>query len=1221
MIKTKDGYAKLIENKFTGNEYSLLKSNGDVWEVNKNKNNEINKIVRTDTEGSLPVDILKVSKQIYLDKKDAIIYRLGASSQFYNGRDTALIKTTSYSSNSTIYSIKSSGGSWDMSVSSNKLKLYYISDSCYINQSGISNTDYYELTFPERSGTLALISDVPVFDIIAGGSRATTSAGIKDPYINLTSKIIKKDGSETISSLGQVRLKGVGSTTVNSDSSDNVTINSIIYKAGTGLETVDSGDTVITKTINVKLGYQSSNDKYAVQNHTSGLFVQVPWRTISIEGASISRKILNFVQGNNISFTKNSYTNSDGNEVLDLTINAHDTLYTAGPGLTLTNLQFKVNAGTDDKVNRIYGVEVGKTEGDPNYNNLYVTTPWIEYTNGDGITITNSADDKYSKVITHGNTSNVDTTKAFGPTTKVTGSDSNTINIPQLQVDDFGHVVALKEYEYTSKDTTYEFADGENCFYVTPLNGTKKTVKVTPITKDFIIKADSTELCNYDGTEKTTITFKVKNNLKITGDTSTGIIEIDGEHTHNYAGSSEPGGAANSVKKELIVQIKKETFEELYKYNGSEEKKLTFVAGENVSIEGTTTGTVKISAIDTTYKVGNQLTLSEDGKNTINLTVIEGLTKGKYGTKDDTVGSNNTTIKIPYFTINEYGRIIECKDITYTSVDTIYGATDGIMLDTTEGKYKHTNSIDKKTKYGSTKTTASSAGGTIIVTDIKYDDQGHITESTDRTITLSQDHVKNTVGKEKGTDVNGGSVITIPYITTNSDGHVANLGTFKHTITGFVTSITPGIGLTGTEGDSAITTSGTINLIAATNTELGGIKIGYSTSATNQNYAVSLDTSNKAYVKVPWTDKSVTSVSTHYSPTTDSTKQLDASTTTTTNITTSSNAVNVVVGLQRDAAGHVTGVVSKKIYSTDENTRYSNGTGLDLSAANVFSLKTAGVHGTNGAQIGGIKVAKDNSSYSVTVNTSSISSNVTAGKYYGVEIDKNDKAFVYVPWEKGSYTLPAASSSNLGGIKIGYSENGYNYAVQLNNQNQAYVNVPWENSWRPITNTYYGTSTSTSLSQKGAKQLYDDLHDLIPSDLSLTETGSSYQPIYIDDEGVPTQCSSKYRGSLHFTSGSSGTVYCYQFGPIVILQGHIRNIDTTKTSVSNYLFTLPDSCPAPQDVMGFAIVQRNGYSNDRNTVIRISTSGIGYVDPYYSDYSIDGNYSKYGYYLQVCYII
>lgn len=55
-----------------------------------------------------------------------------------------------------------------------------------------------------------------------------------------------------------------------------------------------------------------------------------------------------------------------------------------------------------------------------------------------------------------------------------------------------------------------------------------------------------------------------------------------------------------------------------------------------------------------------------------------------------------------------------------------------------DGTLNHSNSIIAKTAYGSAATTASADGGTITLTDVQYDAQGHITGSTDRTITLSQ---------------------------------------------------------------------------------------------------------------------------------------------------------------------------------------------------------------------------------------------------------------------------------------------------------------------------------------------------------------------------------------------------------------------------------------------------------------------------------------------------
>lgn len=52
-------------------------------------------------------------------------------------------------------------------------------------------------------------------------------------------------------------------------------------------------------------------------------------------------------------------------------------------------------------------------------------------------------------------------------------------------------------------------------------------------------------------------------------------------------------------------------------------------------------------------------------------------------------------------------------------------------------------------------------------------------------------------------------------------------------------------------------------------------------------------------------------------------------------------------------------------------------------------------------------------------------------------------------------SVPAADSSNYGGIKLGYSQNNKNYPVVLDGNGKAYVNVPWT-----------GGGTATSLSTR-----------------------------------------------------------------------------------------------------------------------------------------------------------
>ena len=59
-----------------------------------------------------------------------------------------------------------------------------------------------------------------------------------------------------------------------------------------------------------------------------------------------------------------------------------------------------------------------------------------------------------------------------------------------------------------------------------------------------------------------------------------------------------------------------------------------------------------------------------------------------------------------------------------------------------------------------------------------------------------------------------------------------------------------------------------------------------------------------------------------------------------------------------------------------------------------------------------------------------------------------------------NYSLPIATTSVLGGVKIGYTASGKNYPVQLSNE-QMYVNVPWTDT---DTNTTYSAGTGLSLS-------------------------------------------------------------------------------------------------------------------------------------------------------------
>lgn len=136
---------------------------------------------------------------------------------------------------------------------------------------------------------------------------------------------------------------------------------------------------------------------------------------------------------------------------------------------------------------------------------------------------------------------------------------------------------------------------------------------------------------------------------------------------------------------------------------------------------------------------------------------------------------------------------------------------------------------------------------------------------------------------------------------------------------GTITSITPGTGLTGTSSDSAITTSGTINLKTAATGEIGGIMIGYTKSG--KNYPVELDSSNKAYVNVPWTDNNTKLTAVNYT----ATPQTDSTT----------DTISVVTEV-----GNATGTTGSSVTGTYKTQNVYTKTYVDAVKTRVSTLET-----------------------------------------------------------------------------------------------------------------------------------------------------------------------------------------------------------------------------------------------------------------------------------------
>lgn len=104
------------------------------------------------------------------------------------------------------------------------------------------------------------------------------------------------------------------------------------------------------------------------------------------------------------------------------------------------------------------------------------------------------------------------------------------------------------------------------------------------------------------------------------------------------------------------------------------------------------------------------------------------------------------------------------------------------------------------------------------------------------------------------------------------------------------------------------------------------------------------------------------------------------------------------------------------------------------------------------------------------------------GKKYPVQLGTGtdaDKAYVEVPWTDTQYSLPVAADDTFGGIRLNFVTSGKNYPVKLTEDGDAYVHVPWTD-----TNTIYAadegidiTNNVISWTPQAASNLSDALHD------------------------------------------------------------------------------------------------------------------------------------------------
>jgi len=231
-------------------------------------------------------------------------------------------------------------------------------------------------------------------------------------------------------------------------------------------------------------------------------------------------------------------------------------------------------------------------------------------------------------------------------------------------------------------------------------------------------------------------------------------------------------------------------------------------------------------------------------------------------------------------------------------------------------------------KVGST-AAASGLGATVNVPYLQANEYGHITTAGEYTLT------NVTSAEVAGVKVNNAS--TADYASNLIGAAATNYLQANDIKAGTGILVSTAAGVTTVSADLATTTK--YNGAAAT------VTAAQSTAVASRVYAVQPDKNGDLAVYIPWTDTNtkVTSVGNHYTPTSSETFS-PAAGGTTTNI--SDGVINYIAGLQKDAAGHITGVVSSSI-KADKNVNYYTTASNRTTAATSFQVSFNRNDGTN----------------------------------------------------------------------------------------------------------------------------------------------------------------------------------------------------------------------------------------------------------------------------------
>ncbi len=181
------------------------------------------------------------------------------------------------------------------------------------------------------------------------------------------------------------------------------------------------------------------------------------------------------------------------------------------------------------------------------------------------------------------------------------------------------------------------------------------------------------------------------------------------------------------------------------------------------------------------------------------------------------------------------------------------------------------------------------------------------------------------------------------------------------------------------------------------------------------------------------------------------------------------------------------------------------------------------------------------------------------------------------------------------------------------------VSTTWQNTWRGITDSYSGTSTGTSLSQKGANSLYNDLHNGYASSAGNADTVDGYHESSFfryrgdyNDASVTKDGVGLY-GWAHTNTGHNN--FHESYGDIINIQGHstwrtrfdigtsgririMHGIDTTKATEVGYLAYLHDNVASATKLQTARTIWGQSFDGTGNVDGSLTINNSGSDDPH-----------------------